>query len=258
LVFFAVLEILADEFNIYNPGFCQISVKKLRKNCQISGKKLAKILHFFDEKARKNPKMDISFYIKFNDTHIEVSCPKFKRLCDEYTRKKLKVLEQENPDSIRTDSNKLGTRPRHRHRLRLKNLTGSLEKNGESGFIFDKNNMGGILDQIINLCEEVELLKTDIPKEINIYEWVQKQINNSGHPGAIVEALNMLIARWPGVLSPWAYTTAIFKLKNGNYWETEHIEESKKFKDHWVSNKKILDLIKNIGSENNPDDKMVF
>jgi hypothetical protein len=162
------------------------------------------------------------------------------------------------PDNIRSDSNNLPTRQQTKTKTKTKELTGAHQKNGAAGFLFDKKNMGGMMDLIINRCEKIELLKTEIPKEINIYVWVQDKINNNGHPKAIVEALDMLVARWPTVLSPWAYTTAIFELKNGNYWEAEHIEESKKFKEHWGSNRKILDLIKNIGGENKEKDEMVF
>ena len=87
---------------------------------------------------------------------------------------------------------------------------------------------------------------------------MQDKIKHAGHPAAILESLDMLIARWPGVDSPWAYTTAIFQLKNGNYWENEHIEQANKFKEHWVSNKAVLDLIKNIGSEDSENGKLVF
>jgi hypothetical protein len=258
MVFFIVLEILADELDIHNPGICSISVKKLRKNCQISVRKLTKILRFFDEKARKNPKTGISFFVKFNTTHVVISCPKFKKLCDEYTRKKLAALDQKNPDKLRSDSNNLPTRPRHRHRQRLKYLTGAPKKNGASGFIFNKKNMGGGLEKIVDLCEQIESLILDSHHEINIYAWVQDKININGHPAAIIEALEMLIARWQTVLSPWPYITAIFELKNGNYWETEHIAESKKFRDFWLSNRKIQDLIKSIRGENPDDEKTIF
>jgi hypothetical protein len=259
LVFFAVLEILADEFDIHNPGFCEFSVKKLRKNCQISGKKLAKILHFFNEKAEKNAKKGISFFVKFDGDQLGISCPKFKKLADDYTRKQMQLLKSKNPDKNRTLSSKV---PNKTTELELdidKRTRPAHLKNGAAGLIFTKKNMGRVLDEIINKCEKIELLKVDIPKEFKTYVWVQDKINSNGHPAAIIEALDMLVARWPTVESAWAYTTAIYELKNGNYWEAEHIEESKKFKNHWGSNRKILDLIKNIGSENKPDnEKMVF
>ena len=257
MVFFVVLEILADEFDIHNPGICRFSVKKLRKNCQISGKKLAKILHFFNEKAQKNPHSAISFYVQFDNDHLIISCPKFKKLTDEYTRKKMQILKGKNPDKIRSLSAKVPYRQQTTELDIDKRTIPDAQKNA-SGFLFEKNDMGGALTEIINRCERIELLKNEIPKEINIYAWVQDKIKHAGHPAAILESLDMLIARWPGVDSPWAYTTAIFQLKNGNYWENEHIEQANKFKEHWVSNKAVLDLIKNIGSEDSENGKLVF
>jgi hypothetical protein len=256
LVFFAVLEILADEFDISNPGICQFSVKKLRKNCQISGKKLAKILNFFNEKAEKNAQKGISFYVQFEGSQLIVSCPKFKRLTDDYTRKKTKAFQLENPDIVRTKSSKV---PRQQQTTeeeedKSNNPAG---QNGPPVF-FEKNNMGGALSQIKNKCERIEQLKKEIPKEINILAWIQDKINCNGHPAAIIESLDMLIARWPTVDLPWAYATAIFQLKNGNYWETEHIEQSKEFKKEWQTNGSILELIKGIGAENPDDEKICF
>jgi hypothetical protein len=258
MVFFVVLEILADEFNIQDPGICRFSAKKLRKNCQISGRKLSKILHFFNEKAQKNLGSAISFYVQFDNDHLIISCPKFKKLTDEYTRKKMQILKSKNPDKIRSLSSKVPLRQQttdNRQQTKVLNRDG---ENSQPGFLFEKNNMGGALEEIINRCERIEQLKTQIPKEINIYAWVQDKINTAGHPAAILESLDMLIARWPGVDSPWAYTTAIFQLKNGNYWENEHIEQAKQFKEHWSSSDEIMNLIKNIGSEGSENGKMVF
>jgi hypothetical protein len=257
MVFFVVLEILADEFNIHDSGICRFSAKKLRKNCQISGRKLSKILHFFNEKAQKNLGSAISFYVQFDNDHLIISCPKFKKLTDEYTRKKMQALKSKNPDKLRSLSSKVPLRQQTTD-LDIDKRTNPDAKETASGFLCEKNNMGGALEEIINKCERIEQLKTQIPKEINIYAWVQDKINISGHPAAILESLDMLIARWPGVDSPWAYTTAIFQLKNGNYWENEHIEQAKQFKEHWSSSDEIMNLIKNIGSEGSENGKMVF
>ena len=82
LVFFGTLEVMAKEFDAESPGSCRISVKHLRKKLQISRRKLTEILRFFEEKRR--------IFSVFDDTHIELSCPKLKGLSDTYTSKTFK------------------------------------------------------------------------------------------------------------------------------------------------------------------------
>jgi hypothetical protein len=256
MVFFVVLEIYADEFNIRNPEICQFSFKKLRKNCQISAKKLTKILRFFNEKAEKNAGKQISFYVEFANDQLIISCPKFIKLADDYTRKKMQFLKNKNPDKLRTLAGKLPKQTTD-NRLEIKELD-SAGHSGRSKNLIEKNYMAGLMDEIIKKCERIEKLKKQIPKELNIFAWVQDKINICGHPKAIVDSLDSVIERWPTIELPWAYATAIFKLKNGNYWESEHIEQAKRFKEQCETDPKILEKIGYIGSGNPDNEKICF
>lgn len=258
MVFFVVMEILADELDIYNPGICKISIKKLRKNCQISRKKLTKILHFFDEKSRKNVHLEIGFIVEFNTDHIIVRCKKFKKLCDDYTRKKLATIEAEkseqSPDTRRTPVTETETEAE----ADKSNITGGGQKNGRAGLYFKDKIMGGYAHEIIKRCEKVDLLNCENDKSFNVWVCVQEKINKNAHPMALIEMLDMLIARWPDVVSPWPYSGSIFELKNGNYWESEHIKQANKFKSFWQTSDQIQNLISGIGSENSDNEKICF
>jgi hypothetical protein len=95
LVYFGILEMLADDLDILNPGVCEFSFKKVRKNLQLSRQKTVKILKFFDQKAKKNKQKTVGFYVDIQKDYITVNCPKFKKYCDEYTRKGMSGVCQE-------------------------------------------------------------------------------------------------------------------------------------------------------------------
>jgi len=80
---------MAKEFDTNSPENCRISIKHLRKKLQISRRKLTEILKFFDEKRR--------IYSVFDDTHIELNCPKLKELSDTYTSKMFKQCPNKVP-----------------------------------------------------------------------------------------------------------------------------------------------------------------
>lgn len=99
LVFFGTLEIMADEFDLKNPGVNRISIKKLTKNFQISARKLTKILQFFDKKAKENCEKK-SFFVCFEKDNVVIKCNRLTELCDEYTQKEIK----KNRDFVGTKS----------------------------------------------------------------------------------------------------------------------------------------------------------
>ena len=101
LVFFGTLELMSDEFDVYNPGENTLSLKKIAKNLQISRKKTTEILHFFDKKAKsykKKSKKEISLYATFENDMVHLNCPRLKELSDEYTQKLLAQLSRQDPD----------------------------------------------------------------------------------------------------------------------------------------------------------------
>jgi len=90
LVFFGILEMLSDEFDIHNPGKLTIRMKKITKNLQLSRQKTVKILRFFDEKAKNNSKKDVSFFADIGKVDVIINCKRLAKLCDNHTQKLLK------------------------------------------------------------------------------------------------------------------------------------------------------------------------
>ena len=99
LVFFGTLELMADEFDINNPGISRFSVKKLTKNLQISVKKLKNIMNFISEKGR--------IIAEFDNEFVNLNCPRLKELTDIYTNRKHKENVRTNFEQT---SNKLHAR----------------------------------------------------------------------------------------------------------------------------------------------------
>jgi len=87
MVYFGILEMMADEFDVHNPGVYDVSLKKVCKYLQLSRQKTVKILAFFDQKAKINHKKNIGFLVNLAGDRIIIKCPKFKALADDYTRK---------------------------------------------------------------------------------------------------------------------------------------------------------------------------
>jgi hypothetical protein len=102
MVFFGILEMLADEFDPYKPGICELSYKKVTKNLQLSRQKVTKILKHFNEKANKNRVKNVGFFVEFKKDYIIVNCPKFKILTDNYTLQLLKDISKEDSKSLQS------------------------------------------------------------------------------------------------------------------------------------------------------------
>ena len=90
LVFFGTLEMMADEFNIYNPETVTISLKKMTKIFQLSRQKTVRILSFFDEKAKRFQRENKSFFAEVSQTHVTIICKRFAELADNHTLHELK------------------------------------------------------------------------------------------------------------------------------------------------------------------------
>jgi len=126
MAFFGTLEIMADEFDIYNPGVSTISIKKLTKNLQLSRQKTLKILRFCDEKAKKDPRKKVSFFVDIGKTHVTIKCSKLAMLCDTHTSK----LVRDTSKSIRSDievtsSQEVRSRSRSRSKKKEKKVKDS-------------------------------------------------------------------------------------------------------------------------------------
>lgn len=240
LVFFGTLEILADNFNIHDPGVWRVSLKKMTKNFQLSARKVREILNFFDKKAKNSVGKIESFHVRFDGSHVIVSCQKFSKLCDEYTGKKISEISGQSRESVgikyHTDTDT---------DLELdKDVFKRPAGGGQNEFY---NNV--FMEEIVKKCEAIQKMSERDRKRINVWAFVQGAISKTGHPKAIDMALDQCIERWVEIQAPWPYMMAIFKMKNGNFWEEEHIKESKQFKDAWSADKSIQKLISKIGTE---------
>lgn len=242
LVFFGTLETLSDEMDFHDPGRLSISLKKMQKNFQLSRQKIVKILSFFDQKAKRNKKKSISFYADIGKTHVDIYCPKFKRLCDNYVRYEVMKVSKEDSKLLQSDFKPL-------YKETQKHRSKNMLYPPEGGSVNEKEP----LDLIISKAETIRGFSEKYKKNINVYAWTQIKLNESGHPKAIIDSLDALIKKWESgdsVTSPWAYLNATFQLKNGNYWEDHHIRESEKFKKIWLSEDIIQEMVGKIGEEN--------
>lgn len=89
LVFFGTLEMMADEFDIYQPDRVTLSLKKMTNLLQLSRQKTVRILRFFDEKAKKYSRENKSFFTEINETHVTIICNRFASLADNHTANEL-------------------------------------------------------------------------------------------------------------------------------------------------------------------------
>ncbi|OPY70009.1 MAG: hypothetical protein A4E63_01745 [Syntrophorhabdus sp. PtaU1.Bin050] len=89
LVFFGTLEMMADEFDIYQPDRITLSLKKMTNLFQLSRQKTVRILRFFDEKAKKYSRENKSFFAEVNETHVTIICNRFASLADNHTANEL-------------------------------------------------------------------------------------------------------------------------------------------------------------------------
>jgi hypothetical protein len=103
LVFFGILEMMADEFDIHQPETVTISIKKLTNFFQISRKKLTKILDFFDKKSQEF-NGNKSFFVEFNENHVKIICKRFAELADNHTAHELKKTSKSLQSHFETTS----------------------------------------------------------------------------------------------------------------------------------------------------------
>lgn len=235
-VFFMLLEIMAREFDPKNPGFNHFSISFLSKKFRISWKKTVKVMEYFDKRNR--------IFCEFSEldglASVKLNCPKLKELCDEYTQKQIKKLSGQSRDKVEIG---VGTKTQTQTQT---TETDMLVLTGEPGI---SNFKGGVYYQeIMKKADTIYELANNSNgnKKINIYAWVNGAVKKNGHPKAIDEGLSNLINRWEKVTSPWPYVESIFQLKNGNYWEDEHVKESQEFNQEWNEQVDVSEMLKGL------------
>ncbi len=96
LVFFGILDMMAEDFDIKNPGICTFSVKYLTRNLQISHHKLLKVLEYFKNYPKENGRL----LYELNGNKITITCIRLKELADEWTNKQLRRKSGVNRDLL--------------------------------------------------------------------------------------------------------------------------------------------------------------
>lgn len=214
LVFFGTMEMMADEFDIHNPGVCRLSIRKMTKNFQISRQKLTKILSFFDQKAKEKLTEDKSFFATIDKDHVDLKCSRLAKLCDEHTQK----LLVKNRESVGSQS---GTTP-----------AVEAEAEAEADLKEEKDLKAKDEDFILPSHEQIlyssgPKIKTDLMKVADelrrenifptVYAFVNKSLNDHQNPRAIIHALGKCFLNRPK--NPYGYCVKILRVENGNFNE---------------------------------------
>jgi hypothetical protein len=246
MVFFGILEMLADEFDPYEPGKCELSYKKMTKNLQLSRQKTVRILKFYDQKANENRSKNISFFVQFEKKHVVINCPKFKILTDNYTLQLLKDISKEDSKSLQSKLRK-NFRIESDLEVEEESIKNKESADGHSGSNHYTKKLGGYLDEIKSYISQIEKLVQTSNWKYNVHAWVQVQVNESKHPKAISETLGGLIQYWDGIKDgPWNYGDAIMITKSPKYNERDHIKESQAFKNIWIEDPEIKSIVEGI------------
>jgi hypothetical protein len=104
LVFFGTLEMMADEFDVYQPDRVTLSLKKMTNLLQLSRQKTVRILRFFDEKAKKYSRENKSFFAEVNETHVTIICNRFASLADNHTANELAKTKKSLRSNLKVTS----------------------------------------------------------------------------------------------------------------------------------------------------------
>jgi hypothetical protein len=100
LVFFGLLDLMAEDFDIDDPGVKTFKVAYLTRNLQVSRQKFVKILSFFQNYSKGKTKESSKILAEFNGDNVTLKCLKLKELCDEWTGKQLRSNSGVNPEPL--------------------------------------------------------------------------------------------------------------------------------------------------------------
>ena len=215
MVFFGILEMISDEFDIHNPGKLTLRMKKITKNLQLSRQKIVKILRFFDEKAKTNTAKDVSFFVDIQKHDVVINCKRLAALCDNHTQKllkdALKLLQSENEVTSLQEgeveaegdlSNKAFSLP-------------SLEEIKESSVLK--------IDEDINkLCDE--LYNQKIFPNVHIFK--NQMLKQKKNKRALLHTLVRcyLKKEFESNSGAFGYCKKIIEVENGNYSERDYLK----------------------------------
>ena len=97
-------------------------------------------------------------------------------------------------------------------------------------------------------CDALLKLPHKNGKPFNPYMFVQKAVNNNGHPEAIYATLRHMHGGWDGIDTPVGWWNSVFNKYNGTFNEQDHTKQTQVFKKY-IDSPKIKKLIQGIGGE---------
>jgi hypothetical protein len=219
LVFFGTLELMSDEFDIFNPGVSELSYKKLTKNLQLSRRKTVRILTEIHQNFEKDPLKKTGFSVEFKKHTVVINSHRLRELCDNHTTKllkdALKLLRSENEVT-------LSQRSRSKKKEVRKDFKSPPASAAPKKFKPLKKT-----PKLESICTEL------VTKNIftKAHMWKNKMINSGKNEGAIFHTLNRCLITKTFKTTPWAFCDKVISIENGNYNEAESIKKHEEFKN---------------------------
>jgi hypothetical protein len=213
LVFFGTIEIYAREFKPEKDWFLSISFRLLTQKLQIKRPLRVKKVFLFIQKYN-------NWHIKYDGKKVHIHIPKFMEFLDDTTLKKLRAIRNKRllnsgmipesfpPKDVDVDVDVDVKSKKTPANAAPKKFT-PLKKPSE----------------IEKLCQEIEDKKL-FPK---VRYWKDKMIKDRQNKKAIIHTLKRCLEK-ENLKDGWAYCNKIIQQENGNYNETESIEQSESFK----------------------------
>ncbi len=112
LVFFGLLDLMSEDFDVDNPGVCTFEIKYLLRCFHIKRKTFLKVIEFEMNYKKNNNKTNAKIYATYNGDKVTLKCDRLKDLCDEFTQKHMPKKSGLNRDSIGIDSDSLARAPK--------------------------------------------------------------------------------------------------------------------------------------------------
>lgn len=226
-MFFGILEMLSDEFDIHNPGKLTIRMKKITKNLQLSRQKTVKILRFFDEKAKINSKKDVSFFAEIGKVDVVINCKRLARLCDNHTQK----LLNNTLKSLRSKDEVTSLQRSKNKEERSKNKEIKMNK-PEKKPASKINKLGNWIDQ--NKGMNIYIIRFEKNLWPKIRTAIGEALKKDKHSEAIKDLIIYIYKHRNIISDPQTYFWGTLNKISGNYYEQENISKHEKVKSEEI------------------------
>jgi len=208
-IFWRVLELMAREFNINNPGKNTFSLSFFKSKLRTNWGPTSEVLEFYQTRHR-------IYFELFNNNglrSIRLNCPKLKELCDEYTQKLLKENRETVPTEIGSDSD-IEVEEEVKEDKDPKKELFQLPNKEE----INESSMPKIKEDIEEICDYLYETKK-FPK---VHAFKNKMLKEEKYERAILHTLVRCALKDNFEDTPWAYCKKIIEVENGNYIEYEY------------------------------------